>query len=383
MTWVVRAGGIHTLTTMNQQETEQNIPQHEVIKLGIDAHARWYHVVRQVDGATPQPVQKMDLEGLLRFVAKQQRLAKGVWSCYEASGFGYHLHRQLTALGVQNVVVQPQDWDERGKGVKSDGLDAQALCLRLDRYVRGNRKAFATVRVPSEEEEEERALWRQRQQLVRERQRLAAMGRSLLAMRGIHVSGRWWKGRTWARIEEQAPPAVKDQLERFVRLIEAVEAEVNALTEAVEGACEAASLPRGIGPLTFEALRREVGDWARFRNRREVSSYTGLCPREHSSGGRRRQGSVNKSGNPRVRALLVEAVWRLMRWQPGYRAFQKWAHVLGSPAAGPGARKKAVVAIARQLAVDLWRLFTGQTTAEALGLSLVLRTATPNVSTSS
>ena len=46
------------------------------IKLGIDAHAKWYYVARQLDGATPQPVQKMDLDGLLHFVAKQQRLAQ-------------------------------------------------------------------------------------------------------------------------------------------------------------------------------------------------------------------------------------------------------------------------------------------------------------------
>jgi len=84
-------------------------------------------------------------------------------------------------MGVNNLVVQPQDWDERGKGVKTDRIDALALCQRLDRYVRGNRKAFSVVRVPSEEEEIERAISRQRGQLVRERQRLQAMGRSLLA----------------------------------------------------------------------------------------------------------------------------------------------------------------------------------------------------------
>ena len=60
-------------------------------------------------------------------------------------------------MGVTNFVVQPQDWDDRGKGVKNDRLDALALCQRLDRYVRGNQKAFSVVRVPSEEEERERA----------------------------------------------------------------------------------------------------------------------------------------------------------------------------------------------------------------------------------
>jgi transposase len=341
----------------------------ETIKLGIDAHAKWYYVGRQVDGATPQPVQKMTFEGLLHFVAKQKRLAGEVYTCYEAGPFGYHLHRQLTEMGVTNYVVQPQVWDDRHKGVKTDKLDALALCQRLDRFVRGNRKAFSIVRVPTKEEERERAFSRQRQQLMRERQRLQAMGRSLLSSHGIHVTGRWWKGATWKQIRDEAPDWVIERLEVFIRLITPVETEEKALTEAIEEAGRQTKIPKGVGPLSFEVLRREVGDWSRFNNRREVSSYTGLCPREHSSGGKRRGGSINKSGNPRVRAMLVEMVWRMMRWQPDYHALRKWAPVLQNPRASAAARKKAVVAVARQLAVDLWRLFTDQTTAEKLGLT--------------
>lgn len=66
--------------------------------------------------------------------------------------------------------------------------------------------------------------------------------------------------------------------------------------------------------------------------------------------------------------MLVEMVWRMMRWQPDYHALKKWAHILYDASQSAAARKKAVVAVARQLAVDLWRLFTGQTTAENLGL---------------
>lgn len=153
-----------------------------------------------------------------------------------------------------------------------------------------------------------------------------------------------------------------------MKLIEPVEVEERKLTEGIQKVGRKSRIPKGVGPLSFEVLRREVGDWSRFNNRREVSSYTGLCPREHSSGGKRRGGSVNKSGNPRVRAMLVEMVWRMMRWQPGYHALRKWMAVLGDASRSAAVRKKAIVAVARQLAVDLWRLFTGQTTAEKLGL---------------
>jgi hypothetical protein len=141
-----------------------NLPG-DVVKLGIDAHAKWYYVARQIDGATPQPVQKMTFDGLLHFVAKQQRLAREVFTCYEAGAFGFHLHRKLTQMGVTNYVVQPQDWDERGKGVKTDRIDALALCQRLDRFTlhralpqeakRGRGPVFPLVPRPAVDRERE------------------------------------------------------------------------------------------------------------------------------------------------------------------------------------------------------------------------------------
>ncbi len=76
-----------------------------------------------------------------------------------------------------------------------------------------------------------------------------------------------------------------------------------------------------------------------------------------------------RTRQPQLRAALVEAAWRLARFQPHYRAVVKWRLVLAKGALATGAaRKKAIVAVARQLAVDLWRLRTGQLTPEALGL---------------
>ena len=95
-------------------------------------------------------------------------------------------------------------------------------------------------------------------------------------------------------------------------VIASVEAHKVKLTGAMQESGRQKKIPRGVGPLTFEALRREMGDWSRFANRRQTSSYTGLCLREQSSGGRRRSGSVSKSGNPRVRAMLMEMVWRMI-----------------------------------------------------------------------
>jgi hypothetical protein len=90
-------------------------------------------------------------------------------------------------------VVCPQKLDEHNKRLKTDGLDAKALCLKLDRFVQGNRDALALVRVPTEEEERSRAIHRQREQLAGARKRLEAQGRSLMVNHGLEPVQNWWK----------------------------------------------------------------------------------------------------------------------------------------------------------------------------------------------
>lgn len=144
--------------------------------------------------------------------------------------------------------------------MKNDRLDALALCQRIDRFTLGNRKAFSIERVPSEEEERDRVFTRQRQQIVRDRQRLQAIGRSLLVSHGIYVTGKWWTGKTWKLIGEEAPSWVFDRLRTQVRLIEPMEAEEKAMTTAIQEVGAEMQIDLGVGPLAFEVWRREVGD---------------------------------------------------------------------------------------------------------------------------
>ena len=118
--------------------------------------------------------------------------------------------------------------------------------------------------------------------------------------------------------------------------------------------------------VTWVVLAREILDWSRFQNRRQVASYTGLCPGVHTSDGKGREGAINRCGNRAVRTALVELVWRLVRWQPDYKPVR--AHV-DKAALSPRRRRTHAVAAARRLAIDLWRLATKQTTPENLGLN--------------
>jgi transposase len=339
-----------------------------VIKLGIDVHQDFYVVVEQVGGGNPKPPQRFRKEAFLHWAAKLRRQGGQVHAVYEACGFGFGLQRKLAELGIKCYVVCPQKLDERNKRVKTDGLDAKALCLKLDRFVQGNREALALVRVPTEEEEQKRAIHRQREQLVKTRKRLEAQGRSLMVNHGIEPVQQWWKRRAFAKL--QVPAWMKELLSNSQLILLALEEKIRALTVQLQGAAQFKQ-PRGFGALTSVVIDREVGNWHRFSNRRRVGSYTGLCPGESSSGDTRVQTCVTKHGNPRLRAALVEAAWRLVRFQPNYKPIVKWRRILSKGAlATRAARKKAIVAVARQLAVDLWRIRTGRVRAQELGLTI-------------
>jgi len=343
----------------------------EQIKLGIDVHLDRYVVVRIIDGGTPQPPQRFEPVEFMLWVAKQLTLAKKVFTCYEAGPFGYCLHRKLERMGVTNYVVRPRDWDEYGKKVKTDKRDAKQLALHLDRYINGNQDAFCVVRVPTTEEEQERSLSRQRESFQRERQRLAAQGRSHALYYGEHIQGEWWREEVWKPSVAELPAIVVNLLEPLRRLIAALEVELKTRTQDIEAAAPE-QLPIGMGRLTSEILEREVADWNRFKNRRQVGSYTGLCPSEDSSSDRRFQGSINKHGNRRLRPVLIECLWRLTIFQPDYRLVKKWRPELYHPKTSRPRRKKIIVAMARGFAVDWWRVRTGRCTAEDLGLKLQL-----------
>jgi transposase len=338
-----------------------------VIKLGIDVHQEFYVVVMQEGGSNPKPPQRFQKEAFLHWAAKLKGEKGQVHAVYEACGFGFGLQRALSALGINCQVVCPQKLDEHNRRVKTDGLDAKALCLKLDRFVQGNRAALALVRVPTEEEEQLRAIHRQREQLVKARKRLEAQGRSLLVNHGIEPVQNWWKPRTFSTLPVSA--WMKELLANSQPILVALQEKIRALTVQLQNAAEA-NQPRGLGAMTSVVIDREIGNWHRFNNRRQVGSYTGLCPGEYSSGNTRVQGCVTKHGNPRLRAALVELAWRLVRFQPNYGPVMKWRTILAKGALATGAaRKKAIVAVARQLAVDLWRIRTGRVSAETLGLN--------------
>src|SRR5438034_8070762 len=215
-----------------------------VCGLGIDVHQEFYVVVEQIDGNNPKPPQRFQKQAFLHWAAKLKSRASEVHAVYETCGFGFTLQRQLDALGIHCYVVCPQKLDEQNRRVKTDGLDAKALCLKLDRFVQGNRDAMALVRVPTEQEEQQRAIHRQREQLVKARKQLEAQGRSLMVNHGVEPVQKWWKRGNFGAL--QVPEWMKELLLNSQPLLLALQEKIGALTLQLQVAA-ASKQPRGLG----------------------------------------------------------------------------------------------------------------------------------------
>ena len=331
------------------------------LKLGLDVHLEFTMAVAQKDHASAQAPRKFSREELLTQVRKWVAEGFQVFCVQESCGFGFVLHRALVAAGAQSFLITPIALNGKRK---TDKLDARQLCLRLSRWLDGNRDELAPIRIPSETEQRKRAGTRRRKFLGRLIRMLGNRGHGQVAEYAhVQLPSRWWGGRNWPKLSA-LDPWVREQLEQLRQLILELEAQLEQLEAQLVARVKDQVLPKGLGEITIVTLDGEVCDWERFFNRKQIGSYTGCCPGEHTSAGKRRLGSIDRMGNGRVRSLLVEAVWRLLRWQPQWKAAQRMKVKL---AEGSAMRKKTVVALARLLAIDLWRWRTGRATFADLG----------------
>jgi transposase len=248
-------------------------------------------------------------------------LAGPVRATYEAGPTGFALARRLRAAGVDCLVCAP-GLIPRGPSdrVKTDQRDAERLVRLL---VAGELHAVA---VPSVEEEGVRDLVRAREDvrgdLMSARHRVA----KLLLRHDVRFDG---PERNWTqphlrwlntvRFDQPGSQAAFDDYRGAVAALlvrrDLLERQIAELLPRSPWAQTARRLMclRGIDTLTAAGLCAEIGDFRRFRHPEQVMSYLGVVPSENSSGGRRRQGSITKSGSQHARRLLVEAAWHYRR----------------------------------------------------------------------
>ncbi len=285
--------------------------------VGLDVHARsaWAAMVDCVTGEVCSRRVLATCEGIVEWA---RGLPGPVQVAYEAGPTGFGLARALEAVGIECVVAAPSKLERApGDRVKTDRRDAELLARRV------RSGELVAVRVPTEDEEGARDLVRAREDargdLMRARHRLS----KLLLRHGLVYDGAAWthnherwlaqirferRGVQLAFDEAQAAVlGVQARRERLDRAIGEMAAEP-AWRDCVGRLC----CLRGVGVLTAFALTVEIGDWQRF-NGSTIGSYLGLVPSEDSSGQRRSQGAITKTGNTHARRLLVEAAWHHRR----------------------------------------------------------------------
>lgn len=333
-------------------------------KLGLDVDLDVVVVATQCDNSAIPHAQKFTRQRLAAWIKDKVTQGHTVCTVYESCGFGYTLHEELVAAGARCLITTPMRLcPERRR--KNDRLDATELCVRLSRYLDGHTRELRPIRIPSRAEQQRRELGRQREFWKRQLRRLENHGRALrIEFEHQTLPANWAGPRLWKKLSPQCSEFVRTQLEPIVQLIGNCKAQLDRFTDQIEARVAQEQIPYGLGALTLSLVEGEVCDWDRFKKRKAVGSYTGCCPSEHSSGGIQRFGSIDRHGNARVRVLLVEAVWRLLNSQPFWHARQKFLKKLKH---GASLKKKFVIALARQLAIDLWRWRTGRATAAELG----------------
>jgi transposase len=352
------------------------------VTVGLDVHASSIRLAAiRRDELLDERTLPYDHEAVERAL----RRWPAVRCCYEAGPTGFGLYRHLGEQGISCEVVAPGLVPQRpGDRVKTDSRDAR----KLARLLAGG--LLEPIHVPSREFEAARDLVRAREDArldrMRDRHRLSKFclrqGRSL-PWKSWGIARRKW-------LSEQRFPFAAQQLtfDTYVHALDLVDRRIEALEQAIRetslegpwaGLVARLRCLRGVDTLTALALAVEIGDFGRFATAQELMAFVGLVPSEHSSGEKRRQGSITKVGNGHVRRLLVESAWHARRrptvgyelarrqrgqdalvieraWRCQQRLHSRWQRM----AARGKPQQKIVVACARELAGFVWAIATDQ-----------------------
>jgi transposase len=294
-------------------------------------------------------------------LASEARVA----SCYEAGRDGFWLHRWLIAHGIDNIVVDSAsiEVNRRARRAKTDRLDADKLLAMLIRYGAGERRVWSVLRVPTPEQEDARRAHRELGRLGHERTAHVNRIRALLVLSNLrvkYVGGRLWQ-RWWTGHAQELAPCVRAEIERESERLLLVRKQMDTIEATQRQVVAAGTEPqvarlarlRGIGISSGWVLAKELFGWRHFRNRREVAGCLGLTPSPYASGESEIEQGISKAGNRRVRTLMVELAWSWLRYQPQSELSQWFNRRFAG--GGKRLRRIGIVALARRLAIALWR----------------------------
>ena len=316
--------------------------------VGCDFHPRWQqvaifdvetgeineHKLMNGDGEAERFYRALEAPALIGIEA----CGNSQWFIELLEGLG-HLVWVGDAAEIRASYVRRQKTDRRDAG-------------HILRLLMENR--FPRLWTPTAEQRDLRQLLIHRHKLVEIRTGVKNGLQHLALNRGVQKQSRLWSVRGRACLEQLPLTGwTARRREDLLRLLGELNRHLGELDAAVQQAAEQHAQARllmtqpGVGPITALAFVLTIGDVSRFRHSNQVASYVGLIPREHSSGGKQRLGSITKQGNRFLRQLLVEAAQTTCRLDEGFRR-QYQARCHHKP------KGVAKVAAARKLTVRLY-----------------------------
>jgi transposase len=287
----------------------------EVSTIGLDI-AKSVFQVHGVDVAGTVVMRKrISRAKVLEFFAALPPCLVGMEACPSA----HHWSRELQGLGHTVRLMPPSYVKAYLKRSKNDANDAAAICEAV------TRPSMRFVPTKSEQQQSGLMLHRSRQLLVRQRTMLSNAIRGHMAELGI-ISAKGRNGtsellRIIANTEDdRIQPIARFCLDVLARQYMAIAAEVAAIDKRIHAwhrSCEESrrleEIP-GIGPIVATALVAEISDWKAFRSGRNLAAWIGLVPKQHSTGGKDKLGSITKQGNRYLRWLLVAGAMAVIRY---------------------------------------------------------------------
>lgn len=327
--------------------------------IGIDVHQKSWHVSICSQTLILQSFsQPPTVEALMTYLRKNYK-GCNYHSVYEAGFCGFQIHRQLQAVGVNNIVVNPADvpTTNKEKRQKRDQADS----LKLAKALRSHN--LKGVYIPSLEEQEDRSLIRVRKQLVRDVARYKSRIKSHLYYKGIEIpeeflrSAGYWKKSFKVWIAKQELPtqagsrALREQLEVLFKLEEELKS-VNqkiaelALSESFKQRIELITSIPGIGVLSGMIILTEIGRIDRFQRIDQLNSFAGFIPNVYASGDKEYVGQLTNRGNHYLLSTVIECSWWSVKKDPALAmAYEKLCKRMKP--------SKAIIRIARKLLARL------------------------------
>ena len=276
----------------------------------------------------------------------------------ETGGQSGWIAREISGWGQEVLVANARElrgiW---GGPRKNDRRDAE----KLARYARLDPKLLHPTRVRSAAGQRELSRLRVRDALVRTRTLLVNTARGLSKAHGERigpVSTKTFARRARASLSSETAAILEPLLEQIEALSARIAEADRAIEQAAKNDVEAARLTtvHGVGALTALTFVRTLEDPGRFRNSRDVGAYLGLTPGQAQSGERDPQLGISKAGDVRLRRLLVQCAHYILGPFGRDSALRRWGLELARRG-GVAGRNRAVIAVARKLAVMLHRMW--------------------------